>query len=120
MELKIVTIDKSEIAELETSERVINTVDDALDLIGNSGYLGVQKVIAKEQNFSEDFFRLETKLAGEILQKFSNYRMQLAIVGNFEAYSSKSLRDFIFESNKSGRIFFTDTVEEARRLLSKK
>ena len=39
-------------------------------------------------------------MAGEILQKFSNYRVRLAIVGDFTPYSSKSIKDFIYESNK--------------------
>ncbi|WP_207535104.1 DUF4180 domain-containing protein [Desertivirga arenae] len=120
MELKVISIDRIDIAELETDERVINSVDDALDLIGNSGYLGAQGIILKKQNLAEGFFKLETKLAGEILQKFSNYRMKLAIVGEFDKDKSKSLKDFIFESNKSGQIFFTESVAEARRLLSAK
>lgn len=32
--------------------------------------------------------------------------MKIAIVGNFEVYNSKSLKDFIFESNKGSQVFF--------------
>ena len=39
--------------------------------------------------------------------------MQLAIVGDFSKYNSKSLRDFIYESNKAGRILFVKTAEAA-------
>jgi hypothetical protein len=52
-------------------------------------------------------------MAGEILQKFSNYRMRLAIVGDFSEYKSKSLRDFIRESNRTGTINFVGTIDEA-------
>ena len=58
-------------------------------------------------------------IAGEILQKFSNYRVQLAIVGNFSKYSGKSLHDFIYESNKGGQIHFVNSVSEALVKLSK-
>ncbi|HYX07928.1 MAG TPA: DUF4180 domain-containing protein, partial [Bacteroidales bacterium] len=61
----------------------------------------------------EDFFRLETRLAGEILQKFSTYNQKLAINGDFSVYNSISLHDFIRESNKVKRIVFAGTVEEA-------
>lgn len=57
-------------------------------------------------------------MAGEILQKFSNYRVRLAIVGDFTSYSGKSIRDFIYESNKKGQINFVSTTEEALNVLS--
>jgi hypothetical protein len=52
-----------------------------------------------------------------VLQKVSNYRMQLAIVGNFEHVQSDSLRAFITESNRGKQIFFCDTVEAAKQKL---
>ena len=56
---------------------------------------------------------MKTRLAGEILQKFINYRMKLAIVGDFSMYSSKSLQEFIYESNKGKAIFFMFNEKEA-------
>ena len=38
--------------------------------------------------------------------------MLLAIIGDFEKYESKSLNDFIFESNKGKQINFVTTVED--------
>lgn len=32
-----------------------------------------------------DFFRLETRIAGNMLQKLTNYRMKCAIVGDISA-----------------------------------
>lgn len=52
-------------------------------------------------------------MAGEILQKFSTYNHKLAIVGDFSGIESKSLRDFIRESNRTGRILFVDNREDA-------
>jgi hypothetical protein len=45
--------------------------------------------------------------------------MRLAIIGDFSAVKSKSLNDFIFESNKYGRISFVSSREEAIRKLSR-
>ena len=62
---------------------------------------------------AEDFFILSTGLAGEVLQKFVNYRTKVAIFGDFSQYTSKPLRDFIYESNKGNNIFFVATEEKA-------
>ena len=118
MEIKIIENGRSVLALLESDKIEINGAQDALDLIGNSSYRGASGVIIKKENLSPDFFDLKNGIAGEILQKFSNYRMQLAIVGDFSEYASKSLRDFIYESNKSGRINFVGSFEEAKEKLN--
>lgn len=107
------------IAEVVSDYIVINSVQDALDLMADCNYQGAEKMILYEKNILPDFFDLKTKIAGEILQKYSNYRMQLAIVGDFTKFSSKSLSDFIYESNKTGRTIFLNSLEEAIERLSK-
>ncbi|MNC73477.1 hypothetical protein D3C75_1246860 [compost metagenome] len=62
---------------------------------------------------------MKTRLAGEILQKFINYSVKSAIVGDFSVYSSKGLKDFIYECNNGRDIFFLSTEEEAIERLSK-
>lgn len=106
------------IAEIISDEMVIGSAEDGLDLLGNIYYQGFDKVIIYEKNITPDFFDLKTRIAGEILQKFSNYRMGLAIVGDFSSYESKSIRDFIFESNKTKHINFAETIEDALKRLS--
>jgi hypothetical protein len=71
------------------------------------------RMIIHDKSLHPDFFDLKTRVAGEILQKFSNYRMRLAIVGNFSGFTSKSLRDFMRESNNRGIICFVDSLDEA-------
>jgi len=39
--------------------------------------------------------------------------MKLAIVGDFSKYQSKSLQEFIGESNRGNRVFFVSNIEEA-------
>lgn len=41
-----------------------------------------------------------------------------AIYGDFSHYTSKSLKDFIYESNKGKDFFFAATQEEAIRKLA--
>ena len=112
MEIKIHTIDNRKIAEIISDNIVLQTVEDAVDLIGNMSYQGFDKLIIHEENIISDFFELKNKIAGNILQKFSQYSMPLAIIGDFEKYESKSLNDFIFESNKGNQINFVTTIED--------
>ncbi|MFG6395240.1 MAG: DUF4180 domain-containing protein [Lachnospiraceae bacterium] len=60
---------------------------------------------------------LSTKIAGEILQKFTNYHIKIAIYGDYSCYTSKPLKDFIFESNKGSNFFFVASKEEALQKL---
>ncbi|CEJ69044.1 hypothetical protein BN1195_01336 [Chryseobacterium oranimense G311] len=101
------------IAEIISDQIIIQSVQDGLDLLGDLYYQGFDKLIIYEKNLTPEFFDLKTKIAGDILQKFSNYRVSLAIVGDFGKYESKSIRDFIFESNKTKHINFTETLEDA-------
>lgn len=103
----------SPIAEVTGDGIFVNNTQDALDIIANCVYQGCNCIVWYEENLNPDFFDLKTRLAGEILQKFSNYRCRLAIVGDFDKFSSKSLRDFIYESNKGKQIGFVKTREEA-------
>jgi hypothetical protein len=115
MEIKTYKINKVNIAEVISQEIIIVKIQDGLDLLGNLYYQNFDKIIIYEQNITPEFFDLKTGIAGEILQKFSNYRVRLAIVGNFTKYQSKSFKDFIFESNKLGQIIFVETITEAMK-----
>ncbi|KFC21872.1 DUF4180 domain-containing protein [Epilithonimonas lactis] len=112
MEIRTHITNEEKIAEVVSEEIIINSVEDALDLVGNLYYQGFDKLVISEKNLTPDFFDLKNKLAGEILQKFSNYRVRLAIVGDFGKYESKSLRDFILESNKGRQINFVGNLTD--------
>lgn len=106
MEIKTHNIDNTKVAEIITDKVILRSTEDRLDLLGNLYYQGFDKIIIHEKNITPEFFDLRTKIAGEILQKFAQYQMPLIIVGDFSKYKSKSLNDFIFESNKSQQINF--------------
>lgn len=105
--------DGMRIAEITTESEIINSPQDMLDIMADIGYGGCNNIIIHKQVLNQDFFDLKTGLAGEILQKFSNYRMRLAIIGDFSQITSRSLRDFIRESNRSGVISFIESFEAA-------
>jgi len=119
MKIEIIKLKGVGIAEIKSDRVEIRKVQDVLDLMADCDYQGARKIILHEKNIIADFFDLKTGFAGEILQKFSNYFVELAIVGDFSKYSSQSLQDFIYESNKVGRINFVSSVEEAIEALLK-
>lgn len=110
MEIKTHNIDNTKVAEIITDKVILRSTEDGLDLLGNLYYQGFDKIIIHEKNITPEFFDLKTKIAGEILQKFAQYQMPLIIVGDFSKYKSKSLNDFIFESNKSKQINFIEDL----------
>lgn len=119
MKIEITEKNDVEIAVVTSENVIIRDMQSALDLIATVGFeTGCGRIVINKGAICEEFFDLKTRLAGEILQKFIIYNMKIAIVGDFSMYSSKSLRDFIYESNKGKDIFFLPTEQEAIDKLS--
>lgn len=119
MEYRIINIkDNINVVKIEDEKILIFDEQSALDVFMSLAYeTGENRFIISKDNLIEDFFDLRTKIAGEILQKIINYRMKLAIIGDFSKYKSKSLRDFIYECNSGRDIFFVENESEALKLL---
>ena len=109
------TANGQSIAELQADNITLSTTQQFLQMIMDSL---AERVIVHQENIDESFFNLRSGLAGDMLQKVVNYRLRLAIVGDFSIYEGKSLKAFIYESNKSNTIMFVSTVEEALKRLS--
>ncbi len=109
----------AKIAVVNDKATVITDEQSAVDFMSEVlEKTGCDRVIVDKCIVPKEFFDLSTGLAGSILQKFVNYRMKIAFVGNFSIYQSKSLRDFIYESNKGKDVFFVDSEEQALEKLS--
>jgi len=113
MELQLFETASGSVAVLIGEKSVINTIRDALDMMGHADYIGARSIIIYEHQLAKEFFNLRSGFAGEILQKFSNYQMKLAIVGDFDRYESNALQAFIFECNRGKGIFFVKDKTEA-------
>ena len=99
-------------AIVSSDSQVIVDVDSALDLLMSAKYEAGTKYIAVDKKLiTEDFFVLSSGLAGEVLQKYINYGGKIAIYGDFSRYTSKPLKDFIYESNKGKDVFFVATKD---------
>ncbi|MEZ5070814.1 MAG: DUF4180 domain-containing protein [Bacteroidales bacterium] len=102
------------LVEVRSDEIIIREEQDALDLMANVQYLhDSNHILVHHHQLGEEFFDLKSGLAGAVLQKFSNYRVRLTIVADLSAQNSKSLRDFVRESNRTGHIRFVSSLEEA-------
>lgn len=110
MKHDIVMVDGKKIAVIKERDTVISNAQAFLEMVMN---LQCDGLVLPKENLADHFFDLRTGLAGEIAQKAINYRVKLAIVGDVSGYTSKSLRAFIVESNRSATIRFCETVAEA-------
>src|SRR5690349_10022648 len=110
MSYDIKQMNGKEIVVIIDDSSVISDAQQFLQMMVN---LPSDHVIIHEKNLHPDFFELRSGLAGEILQKIVNYACRLGIVGDFSKYTSKALRDLIFESNKGNVIIFVNTVDDA-------
>lgn len=92
----------------------IGTPQDALDLIGAAMGGQADVVAIPAERLDDAFFRLRTGVAGEIMQKFVNYRVRLAVVGDVteRAGDSSAFRDLVRESNRGRQMWFVTDLDE--------
>lgn len=107
-------------AVVQSDALVITDAQSALELLMAAKYdLGTKNIVIDKKLIAEEFFVLSSGLAGEILQKYVNYGGRIAIYGDFSHYTSKPLKDFIYESNQGRDVFFAATQEEAIAMLTR-
>ncbi|KOV63955.1 DUF4180 domain-containing protein [Streptomyces sp. MMG1121] len=86
----------------------------ALDLIGDAFGQEAELVVVPVQRVADEFFRLRSGVAGDVVQKFVTYRLRLAVLGDIAAHveASDALRDFVYESNQGGQLWFVADAAE--------
>lgn len=116
---RLTTIENTEILLCSIEGTKLTGEQDALDLIGESLRCAVETIVVPVERLDERFFQLQTGLAGQIMQKCVNYRRRLVILGDISSYlaQSRSLRDFVFETNRGNQIWFLRDLQELRQRL---
>lgn len=91
----------------------LGTVEAATEMLGDAAWGQVELVVIPVERLTDDFFELKSGLAGEVTQKYVNYRLRLAIVGDIEARvaESESLRAWVAESNRGRQLWFEPTLD---------
>lgn len=119
MKTEVITQNQTKVAVINSDKPLITDVSSALDLAMTTKYeTGCTNIAINKEAVVNDFFVLSTCLAGEILQKFINYGIRFAIYGDFSNYSSKPLKDFMYECNKGNNIYFQPSASLAVDKLS--
>ena len=92
---------------------------DAVGLIEAALSNGATLIALPVERLGDDFFRLSTRIAGEVIQKFLIYRRRVAIVGDISGYlaQSASLRAFVLEANRGRDIWFVNSLDELDQRL---
>ncbi len=92
----------------------LRTDRDAADVIAEA--LPFEWIVIPVERLDTDFFRLRTGVAGQIVQKFVNYRRRVAIVGDVSQYvnASPAFRDFVLEANRGTDLNFIENIESLR------
>lgn len=89
----------------------IRSMRDIADAIG--ACFGADALLLTEAELGPAFFDLKSGLAGELLQKFVNYRMRVAIVVPDPAVHSTRFRELAYEHQSHPLIRFVRSQDEA-------
>ncbi|HKN12394.1 MAG TPA: DUF4180 domain-containing protein [Candidatus Binatus sp.] len=97
----------------------LQTYSDAVELIGKAFENRATLIVVPVECLDDDFFRLKTRIAGELIQKFVQYRRRLAIVGDISRHlaGSSALRAFVNESNRGNEVWFLASLAELDQRL---
>ena len=81
----------------------------ALDIVGICGEEGTDRVLLHSGNLPDNFFKLSTGLAGNVLLKFYNYSIKAAAMLTPEQVNQGKFYDFALETNRGNqfRIFYS-------------
>lgn len=87
---------------------------DAADLVGQALGGGADLIVVPVARLDGRFFDLRSGLAGAVAQKFVNYRIRLAVVGDIAPHlaASSALRDFVREANRGRQLWFVADLAE--------
>jgi hypothetical protein len=99
--------------ELEADGPPLRSDRDAVDVIAEAVSHQAGLIVIPTGRLDDDFFRLRTGVAGQVVQKFVTYGRRLAIVGDISkrVEESSSLRDFVYECNSGSNIWFVASLD---------
>jgi Domain of unknown function (DUF4180) len=109
------------VLELIADESKLQTYNDAVELIGKSFENRAALIVVPVECLDDEFFQLSTRIAGELIQKFVQYRLRLAILGDISGFPAESsaLRAFVTESNRGKDVWFLASRAELDQRLER-
>lgn len=119
LHLSVETVGRTTIAVYPPEAPVLAVEAQCLDVIGALYGSGADLVVFEVGQLAPAFFELRTGLAGAILQKFQNYGLRVAILGDIAAYTAASpaLADFVRETTRRGEVLFLADADALHQRL---
>ena len=99
----------------------LQTYNDAVELIGKTFENRATLIVIPVECLDDEFFQLKTRIAGELIQKFVQYRRRLVIVGDISRHlaESSALRAFVNESNRGKEVWFLASLDDLEQRLAR-
>lgn len=118
-QLKVQVVDRGtkKYVECASAETTLRTGQDALDLIAACFENDTNLLMLHAEALSDDFFNLRTGLAGEMLQKFMNYRVKAALIITNERVVKGRFKELLTEANKGNDFRVFGSAGEAEEWL---
>lgn len=117
MNYKIIVKNNRKYIEFSSSEMLLSTEREALDIIAACMENSTNLLIIHDKALSEDFFNLRTGLAGTVLQKFVNYNIKSALIITCEEKITGRFREMIFEANKGNDFRAFKSIDKAEEWI---
>jgi hypothetical protein len=103
--------------ELDEELPFINNLKDIITLFERCHKAGVSRVLIRENQMNPQFADLSTGFAGEVIQKFQIYRVELAFV--IQNQEGKSIYFIQMTKDKNLLVRFFTNEEEAVKWLER-
>ncbi|MCP4162764.1 MAG: DUF4180 domain-containing protein [Deltaproteobacteria bacterium] len=100
------------------SRQHIGDTSDLLSLMAEAGSLCSSNLLIHSKHLTEEFFNLKSGVAGEFLQKFSNYSTRVAILLDESRLKHPRFKEMVLEANKQGDIAYFEDHEAGIRWLT--
>ncbi|SDC90468.1 DNA-binding transcriptional regulator, PadR family [Paenibacillus sp. UNCCL117] len=119
MNYQIREIESKKYIELISTTEPLSTEDDALDLIALCWEHESNAIMIHYAALSEVFFKLKTKVAGDIIQKFINYGIKAAAIIPQETIQKGRFKEMAMEMNKGHHFRMYESKKEAEEWILK-
>jgi PadR family transcriptional regulator, regulatory protein AphA len=117
MKYKLIERNNKKYIECNSAETLLRSEQDALDLIIACSENNTHLLMLHSEVLSDDFFKLRTGLAGQVLQKFINYQVKVAVVLTSEQKIKGKFKELIAESNRGNDFRVFINIPEAENWL---
>ncbi len=118
MDSRVIDIKAVRIVETVPDSGVIQSEEDALDLVAACGEFRSSRLLVHHENLAGDFYNLKSGLAGDVLLKFSNYHLRVAALIPAERIGEGRFAEFAMETNRGRQFRIFQNRQDALEWLS--